>query len=258
MQGAQNQREIADTELQRQLDTLGQYSNDFAREIQNRQATPDTADDALIPYLTAARNAKVAAQQSAQNESAQTQYEQAFKMFETTGTASGWVAQALGLPEGATTRQYLDTLYDVGKPYYSPNSGGGSGGSTANQQFTQMMTVWKATGEAPAGLEAWGVQPGTKYGDAKASQVSMAAANKDIVDTLKIGAQYDDASQMVSSTTAQAAYNQLKQMVDDGTIDGDAADVIVESNPALAAYAKSLITSPAVTTGRTMSQTRTP
>jgi hypothetical protein len=123
MQGAQNQRETQAAALQTQLDTLGQYSNDYAAEINARTASPDKADDALIPYLTTARNAKVAAQQAAQSESSQAQYKEAMDMFKTLGTASGWVAKALGLPEGATTREYLKTVYDVSRPYYKATSG---------------------------------------------------------------------------------------------------------------------------------------
>jgi hypothetical protein len=53
-----NQRE-QEVARQRELDTLGQYSNDFQAEINRRQATPDTADDWLIPYLTEARQGKI-------------------------------------------------------------------------------------------------------------------------------------------------------------------------------------------------------
>jgi len=50
--------------LQRDLSTLGQYSQDYAKEVNRRTATPDKSDDYLIPYLNAARNEKVAKRDS--------------------------------------------------------------------------------------------------------------------------------------------------------------------------------------------------
>ncbi|MFW9968613.1 MAG: hypothetical protein ACFFDF_00335 [Candidatus Odinarchaeota archaeon] len=46
--------------LQRQLTTLGQYGQDYQAEIDRRLATPDTADDELIPYLRAASQEQMA------------------------------------------------------------------------------------------------------------------------------------------------------------------------------------------------------
>ena len=112
-----------DTARQRELDTIGQYSGDYMKEIQRRQSTADTSDDWMIPYLTAARNQKIAAQAASQSEAAGAQYKQAFEMFEALGVANGWIAQTLGLPEGATTQEYLKTLYDVSKPYFAPRTG---------------------------------------------------------------------------------------------------------------------------------------
>lgn len=56
IQTGQREQEVA---RQRELDTLGQYSNDYQAEINRRQATPDTSDDWLIPYLTEARMGKI-------------------------------------------------------------------------------------------------------------------------------------------------------------------------------------------------------
>jgi len=47
------------TDRQRELDTIGQYGNDYQAEINRRQSTADTADDWLIPYLTEARMGKI-------------------------------------------------------------------------------------------------------------------------------------------------------------------------------------------------------
>ena len=57
-----------DRSLQRDLSTLGQYSPNYAKEINNREATPDTSDDYLIPHLRTARNDKVATQNAAKAE----------------------------------------------------------------------------------------------------------------------------------------------------------------------------------------------
>jgi len=59
---------LEDRNLQRDLSTLGQYSPNYAKEINRRTATPDKSDDYLIPYLRTARNDKVATQNAAKAE----------------------------------------------------------------------------------------------------------------------------------------------------------------------------------------------
>jgi hypothetical protein len=61
----------SDKNLERDLSTLGQYSQNYAKEINNRKATPDKSDDYLIPYLETARNDKVNAQNAASATSAE-------------------------------------------------------------------------------------------------------------------------------------------------------------------------------------------
>lgn len=120
------QRGLAEAARQKEIDTIGQYANiegGYMSEIQRRQNTQTTDDDWLIPYLTVARNEKIAAMNAGASAAAAAQYKQAKDIFEMTGTASGWVAEALGLPEGATTSDYLKTLYDVSKPYFAPRTG---------------------------------------------------------------------------------------------------------------------------------------
>ncbi len=48
--------------------SLSQYSNDFMAEINRRAATPDTADDVLIPQLQALRNLKIQSDPSLMNQ----------------------------------------------------------------------------------------------------------------------------------------------------------------------------------------------
>jgi hypothetical protein len=80
---------LEDRNLQRDLSTLGQYSPDYAKEINRRKATPDKSDDYLIPYLTAARNEKVAtldataktdAEKAAADDLAQSNWEKTHKL----------------------------------------------------------------------------------------------------------------------------------------------------------------------------------
>ncbi|OKP81646.1 hypothetical protein A3842_11245 [Paenibacillus sp. P3E] len=54
------------------------------------------------------------------------------------------------------------------------SSSSGNSASIANSQFGQLMDVWKATGTAPAGLESYGVNPGTKYTSIAATKAATA------------------------------------------------------------------------------------
>jgi hypothetical protein len=245
IQGASAAREAAaeqtsanDAALQRQLDTIGQYSSDYAAEANRRQTSTDTTDDALIPYLRAASNAKAAAMQSAQSTQQQEVYKQATDMFKQLGVANGWIATALGIPEGATTADYQKILYDVSKPYYSPNTGGGSSGAslTENQRVNALMDVWKARGTAPKGLEAYGVTEGMSIYNKPASldMTKTGTAQNEIESLMKITR--DSEGNVVSASGGALAYNRLNQMVDNGEIDESTADMIAESIPQLKKY----------------------
>ena len=46
-------------EFDKEIETITQYRNDYTAEIERRLATPDTADDKLIPYLETAKQDKI-------------------------------------------------------------------------------------------------------------------------------------------------------------------------------------------------------
>jgi hypothetical protein len=247
VQAQATEREVSDAALQRQIDSIAQYGNDYAKEINNRTNSADTADDALIPYLTIARNAKIAAQQSAQSENAQETYKQAFDTFKTLGVASGWVASALGIPEGSQSANYMQMLYNVSRPY----SNGSSGASSSQASIPQLISLWKTSGVAPAGLESYNILPGTPLprDPQEVDTIKISAANKEISDILAIGGSEETGM----SGTVDRAYTRLEELVDSGALLEEDADIIVENNPALRAYVSAKVTA---ANGRTASQTR--
>lgn len=260
MEAEDYQRSLVDAARQREIDTIGQYANiegGYMSEIQRRQKTATTDDDWLIPYLTMARNEKIAAMNAGASEAASTQYEQAKDIFEMTGVASGWVAEALGLPEGATTREYLSTLYTVNRPYST--GGGGSStpaGMTENQRFDSLMDLWNQTGVAPAGLEAYGIAPGTpKAGGSTVKPIQFDDA-WDEINAIAAGRTDANGNVLMPAQGGEAAYNRLVNMVQSGQIDETTADWIIANTPAIRAYINS---NPAATVaeGRARSQTRT-
>lgn len=115
---AQNQAELErrqkEQAMQTEIGTIDRYANDYTAEINRRLATPDTADDALIPYLESAKTQKVQgieqskaqqaqAQQTAQQKFAEAQYDRAMEIWKTTGVANDFVSQTIGVPVGTQT-----------------------------------------------------------------------------------------------------------------------------------------------------------
>jgi hypothetical protein len=265
MEAEDYQRSLVEAARQREIDTIGQYANiegGYMSEIQRRQNTQTTDDDWLIPYLTVARNEKIAAMNAGASAAAASQYEQAKDIFEMTGTASGWVAEALGLPEGATTREYLSTLYTVNRPYSTGSSGGGGGGGgstpgamTENQRFNSLMDIWKATGVAPEGMSDFGIAPGTPMAGAAAPKpVSFDDAWDEI--NLIANGKTSNGKVVMPAQGGKAAFARLTQLVDSGQVDEATADWIIANTPALRAYINSNPDA-TVAEGRARSQTRT-
>lgn len=255
------QRSLVDAARQREIDTIGQYANiegGYMSEIQRRQKTSTTDDDWLIPYLTTARNEKIAAMNAGASEAASTQYEQAKDVFEMTGVASGWVAEALGLPEGATTREYLSTLYTVNRPYSTGSGGGGSSssGMTENQRFDSLMDLWKITGVAPEGMSEYGIDPGTPV--AGSTTAPKPVSFDDAWDEINMIAngKTSNGTVVMPAQGGEAAFARLTQLVDSGQVDEATADWIIANTPAIRAYINS---NPEATVaeGRARSQTRT-
>jgi hypothetical protein len=110
-------------QLNDEIKTAGQYSNDYQSEIDRRQASSDPLDNALIPYLKAMRQEKINAQSSANAEV----YQKYWDLFVKLGIVSTKeMADVLDIPEGTKTMDYLKTKYAIGQPY--SGSGGDDGG----------------------------------------------------------------------------------------------------------------------------------
>jgi hypothetical protein len=107
---------------------MGRYFNDFKAEIDRRQGTADKSDDALIPYLWAARAEKQAKQLADADNSASQAYKNAYNMWLQLGVATPEVARILGIEAGAKTLDKVKAEYSTSKPYYNPNTGGSGGG----------------------------------------------------------------------------------------------------------------------------------
>lgn len=126
------QQQYADNQaaerLRNELASIGAYSNDFMAEIQRRQATATKEDDALIPYLQAARNEKIAAQLAQADNTANQAYKNAYELWKQLGVATEDIARILNIPVGSMTLDKIKADYSTAKPYYNPNTGGGNYG----------------------------------------------------------------------------------------------------------------------------------
>jgi hypothetical protein len=118
-------RQTATQQQRAEIDTIDRYGRDYSAEIQRRQATPDTADDFLIPYLQQSANQKlgVIEQNKAKAESQRIElenqqkeqqielenqaYDNAMKMWDKMGQADQNTARILGIPVGTPTSDML-------------------------------------------------------------------------------------------------------------------------------------------------------
>lgn len=124
-------RDIAtkDKAFQKQIDTIGQYGNDYMAEINRRKGTVDTADDELIPHLTIARMNKIAGMNEAELTAQDKEYKKAFDMWVELGESTPELEQILGLQPNTRTAKYSDMLTDNARMAKS-GSGSGSNKST--------------------------------------------------------------------------------------------------------------------------------
>jgi len=126
------QQELEDSKaaerLRNELASIGAYSNDYMAEIQRRQGTESKEDDAMIPYLTAARNEKIAAQLAQADNTANQAYKNAYELWKQLGVATEDIARVLNIPVGSKTLDKIKADYSTGKPYYNPSSGGSNSG----------------------------------------------------------------------------------------------------------------------------------
>lgn len=131
------QQDMQNSEMDRYVSNIGQFSNDYQAEINRITNDNDPSNDWQIAYLQNARNQKIAGQNSAQANAQNETYNQAMDMFAKLGYASGWVAEALGLPEGTKTASYSNQL---------ASRSSGSGSSEAKQQnitIPQRLDMWQ-------------------------------------------------------------------------------------------------------------------
>jgi hypothetical protein len=126
---ADREAEQADKALKSEIETMGRYYTDFQAEINRRTNSGDKSDDALIPYLQAARAEKIAKQLADADNSASQAYKNAYNMWLQLGVATPEVARILGIEAGAKTLDKVKAEYSTSKPYYNPNTGGGSSGN---------------------------------------------------------------------------------------------------------------------------------
>ena len=104
-----------DAALQQQLDTIGQYAENYQAEINNREST--NPNDPLLPYLRQARTQKIqeiqktqkAAEEKAvtlQTAADKLAWDNALDMWKASGVANQQIANILGIKEGARTADY--------------------------------------------------------------------------------------------------------------------------------------------------------
>jgi len=123
-------RDIAarERDLQRQIETIAQYSNDYQAEINRRMAIDP--NDPLIPYLKVARAQKIAAMKEAELDAQEKAIKLAFDTWVKLGYATPEIAAILGIPVNAKTVEYADMLADNARADRSLNeskSGKGMG-----------------------------------------------------------------------------------------------------------------------------------
>ena len=105
-------RDIAarERDLQRQIETIAQYSNDYQAEINRRMAIDP--NDPLIPYLKVARAQKIAAMKESELDAQEKAIKLAFDTWTKLGYATPEIAAILGIPVNAKTVEYADMLAD--------------------------------------------------------------------------------------------------------------------------------------------------
>jgi hypothetical protein len=94
----------------------------------------------------------------------QLQLQNLWTVAEQTGVIPDALATLYGLPKGTPTQSALQAAAQISISQQNANTSQYSAqNSVSNAGFGQMMDVWKATGLAPSGLEAYGVAPGEQW-----------------------------------------------------------------------------------------------
>jgi hypothetical protein len=135
------ERSAAADERNKFISTLSRFAANYQAEINKVKNDGDTSNDWQIPILEAARQEKISSQGLDQQGNkipiapTQMSYDQALTLWKTYGVATSDIAEALNVPVGAKTEDYIGTQYDVNKPYYAPaktTSGGSSSSSSGS------------------------------------------------------------------------------------------------------------------------------
>ena len=99
------------TNLQNDIATIGQYSNDYNAEINKRVAA--NPNDPLIPFLRVAVAEKLDKLKTSQLTGEQAIQKQVYDNWKTSGVADINTQKYLGIPSGTTTVEYAKTIQDA-------------------------------------------------------------------------------------------------------------------------------------------------
>ena len=210
----ETQYNMQNREIDRYVQNIGQFSNDYMAEILKLQNDNDPSNDWKIAYLQNARNQKIAGMNEAEAKAQSELYKQAMDMFSKLGYATGWVAQALGLPEGTTTATYARL-----------NSGGGSSSGGTNSPPDNIfpdMTI-------PQKLNIW--QQATEI--AKSSKPSTTDSYGNIIEYQP---SYDEIYQFYIRLATQLGYSPYDLQFDDSLLQALEEEMTrrtIQNNPLL-------------------------
>ena len=147
------------------INTVGQYGNDYAREILNIEAEVAKGDNSrafLIPYLKMARGQKVSAIEEAQAMQVQAEFERWYK------------EQQLDISRGKLNLDIQKANAAMGSGGSSGRSSGGSSGTAMT--FAQALNAWNSGIDTPAIRAKLGLG-GSPAGVTPESIVSKGAAS---------------------------------------------------------------------------------
>jgi hypothetical protein len=144
-------RDIAarDKEFQKQIDTIGQYYQNYQAEIDRREAIDP--NDPLIPYLKIAKAQKIAGMDEAELTAKDKEYKKAFDLWVELGESTPEIEQILGLQPNTRTAKYADMLTDNARMAKSGSGSSKSGGSGSD--FGIALQTMLASGDPLKWLE---------------------------------------------------------------------------------------------------------
>jgi hypothetical protein len=146
-------RDIAakDKEFQKQIDTVGQYYQDYQAEIDRRSAIDP--NDPLIPYLKIARAQKIAGMNEAELTAQDKEYKKAFDMWVKLGESTPEIEQILKLQPRTRTADYADMLTDNARMAKSASAAGTSQKQSGGTDFGIALQTMLSSGNPMKWLE---------------------------------------------------------------------------------------------------------